>query len=167
MSHLERFKKIFALNSHKTSKLSYQRWVLRPIQLSLFLTTENCIKRDQGGPNERILYIYICPLFNLFPRRPKCWCDQRIRKLRIWVIKRVGEKHDVVNFLEPVISFNAITVRIPNWGKYFQCFSNLMEGIEKNLHSKNRDRFTHGLSIFRREVNDVLKVSDCYLYWLV
>ena len=33
-----------------------------------------------------------------------------------------------------------------------------MEGIEKNLHSKNRDRFTHGLSIFRREVNDVLKV---------
>ena len=40
----------------------------------------------------------------------------------------------------------------------FQCFENLMEGIEKNLHSKNRDRFTHGLSIFRREVNDVLKV---------
>jgi len=38
-----------------------------------------------------------------------------------------------------------------------KCFSNLMEGIEKNLHSKNRDRFTHGLSIFRREVNDVLK----------
>ena len=34
-----------------------------------------------------------------------------------------------------------------------------MEGIEKNLHSKNRDRFTHGLSIFRREVNDVLKVK--------
>jgi exportin-7 len=38
-----------------------------------------------------------------------------------------------------------------------KCFENLMEGIEKNLHSKNRDRFTHGLSIFRREVNDVLK----------
>ena len=34
-----------------------------------------------------------------------------------------------------------------------------MEGVEKNLHSKNRDRFTHGLSVFRREVNDVLKVS--------
>ena len=34
-----------------------------------------------------------------------------------------------------------------------------MEGIEKNLHSKNRDRFTHGLSVFRREVNDVLKVG--------
>ena len=33
-----------------------------------------------------------------------------------------------------------------------------MEGIDKNLHSKNRDRFTHGLSVFRREVNDVLKV---------
>jgi len=32
-----------------------------------------------------------------------------------------------------------------------------MEGIDKNLHSKNRDRFTHGLSVFRREVNDVLK----------
>ena len=41
-----------------------------------------------------------------------------------------------------------------------------MEGIEKNLHSKNRDRFTHGLSIFRREVNDVLKVKkiDIILY---
>ena len=38
-----------------------------------------------------------------------------------------------------------------------------MNGIEKNLHSKNRDRFTHGLSIFRREVNDVLKVL--YLEW--
>ena len=35
-----------------------------------------------------------------------------------------------------------------------------MEGIDKNLHSKNRDRFTHGLSVFRREVNDVLKVLD-------
>jgi len=38
-----------------------------------------------------------------------------------------------------------------------QCFEHLMEGIDKNLHSKNRDRFTHGLSVFRREVNDVLK----------
>jgi len=38
-----------------------------------------------------------------------------------------------------------------------KCFEHLMDGIEKNLHSKNRDRFTHGLSVFRREVNDVLK----------
>lgn len=39
-----------------------------------------------------------------------------------------------------------------------------MEGIEKNLHSKNRDRFTHGLSVFRREVNDVLKVSLIFYF---
>ena len=42
----------------------------------------------------------------------------------------------------------------------FKCFEHLMEGIDKNLHSKNRDRFTHGLSVFRREVNDVLKVFN-------
>ena len=53
-----------------------------------------------------------------------------------------------------------VTGRLENLASkcLFQCFETLMNGIEKNLHSKNRDRFTHGLSIFRREVNDVLKV---------
>ncbi|KFV02667.1 Exportin-7, partial [Tauraco erythrolophus] len=32
------------------------------------------------------------------------------------------------------------------------CFENLMEGIERNLLTKNRDRFTQNLSAFRREV---------------
>ncbi|TNN44937.1 Exportin-7 [Liparis tanakae] len=36
---------------------------------------------------------------------------------------------------------------------------NLMEGIERNLLTKNRDRFTQNLSVFRREVNDSMKNS--------
>ena len=30
-----------------------------------------------------------------------------------------------------------------------QCFENLMDGIERNLLTKNRDRFTQNLSVFR------------------
>ncbi|XP_032806398.1 exportin-7 isoform X1 [Petromyzon marinus] len=37
------------------------------------------------------------------------------------------------------------------------CFENLMEAIERNLLTKNRDRFTQNLAIFRRDVNDSLK----------
>uniref|UniRef100_A0A803V455 Exportin 7 n=1 Tax=Ficedula albicollis TaxID=59894 RepID=A0A803V455_FICAL len=40
------------------------------------------------------------------------------------------------------------------------CFENLMEGIERNLLTKNRDRFTQNLSAFRREVNDSMKNSS-------
>uniref|UniRef100_A0A674BTY2 Exportin 7 n=1 Tax=Salmo trutta TaxID=8032 RepID=A0A674BTY2_SALTR len=40
------------------------------------------------------------------------------------------------------------------------CFENLMEGIERNLLTKNRDRFTQNLSVFRREVNDSMKNSS-------
>ena len=36
-------------------------------------------------------------------------------------------------------------------------FENLMEGIERNLLTKNRDRFTQNLSVFRRDINDGLK----------
>merc|ERR1712126_658661 len=36
-------------------------------------------------------------------------------------------------------------------------FENLMEGIERNLLTKNRDRFTQNLSVFRRDINDSLK----------
>ncbi|XP_071792798.1 exportin-7-like [Asterias amurensis] len=39
------------------------------------------------------------------------------------------------------------------------CFKNLMDGIEANLRTKNRDRFTQNLSVFRRDVNDSLKTS--------
>jgi len=38
-----------------------------------------------------------------------------------------------------------------------RCFTNLMEGIECSLLSKNRDKFTQNLSVFRRDVNDSLK----------
>jgi len=38
-----------------------------------------------------------------------------------------------------------------------QWFENLMEGIERNLLTKNRDRFTQNLSVFRRDINDSLK----------
>ncbi|XP_067129437.1 exportin-7 isoform X3 [Centruroides vittatus] len=38
-----------------------------------------------------------------------------------------------------------------------QWFENLMEGIERNLLTKNRDRFTQNLSVFRRDINESLK----------
>ncbi|XP_064422812.1 ran-binding protein 17 [Latimeria chalumnae] len=38
-----------------------------------------------------------------------------------------------------------------------QCFENLMEGIERNLLIKNRDRFTQNMSIFRRDVTEALR----------
>ncbi|XP_074108339.1 ran-binding protein 16 isoform X2 [Cotesia typhae] len=38
-----------------------------------------------------------------------------------------------------------------------QWFENLMDGIEPNLLTKNRDRFTQNLSMFRRDINDSLK----------
>lgn len=38
-----------------------------------------------------------------------------------------------------------------------QWFENLMDGIERNLLTKNRDKFTQNLSTFRRDINDSLK----------
>ncbi|KAF8784840.1 Exportin-7 like protein [Argiope bruennichi] len=38
-----------------------------------------------------------------------------------------------------------------------QWFDSLMDGIERNLQTKNRERFTQNLSVFRRDVNDSLK----------
>jgi len=38
-----------------------------------------------------------------------------------------------------------------------QCFDALMEGIERNLSIKNKDRFTQNVSVFRRQVGDCLK----------
>ncbi|XP_045506236.1 exportin-7 [Colias croceus] len=37
------------------------------------------------------------------------------------------------------------------------CFDQLMGGVERNLLTKNRDRFTQNLSMFRRDINDLLK----------
>ena len=42
-------------------------------------------------------------------------------------------------------------------GSMMTWFENLMEGIERNLLTKNRDRFTQNLSVFRRDINDGLK----------
>lgn len=42
-------------------------------------------------------------------------------------------------------------------GAMAQWFENLMNGIERNLLAKNRDRFTQNLSVFRRDINDALK----------
>ncbi|XP_023948629.1 exportin-7-A [Bicyclus anynana] len=43
-----------------------------------------------------------------------------------------------------------------------QWFTGLMAGIERNLLTKNRDRFTQNLSMFRRDINDLLKGSPGY-----
>uniref|UniRef100_A0A915KAD7 Uncharacterized protein n=1 Tax=Romanomermis culicivorax TaxID=13658 RepID=A0A915KAD7_ROMCU len=37
------------------------------------------------------------------------------------------------------------------------CFNSLMDGIERNLSSKNKDRFTQNVSIFRRDIMECLK----------
>merc|ERR1712226_1504195 len=33
------------------------------------------------------------------------------------------------------------------------CFKSLMEGVERNVLTKNRDKFTQNLSVFRRDIN--------------
>jgi exportin-7 len=38
-----------------------------------------------------------------------------------------------------------------------QWFESLMDGIERNLLTKNRDRFTQNLAMFRRDINESLK----------
>lgn len=35
-----------------------------------------------------------------------------------------------------------------------------MDGVERNLLMKNRDRFTQNLSLFRRDINDSLKATQ-------
>ena len=46
-------------------------------------------------------------------------------------------------------------------------FENLMDGIERNLLTKNRDRFTQNLSVFRRsEYNDNLSSSSNFELFL-
>ncbi|XP_023345621.1 exportin-7 [Eurytemora carolleeae] len=42
-------------------------------------------------------------------------------------------------------------------GVMMSWFENLMDGIERNLLTKNRDRFTQNLSVFRRDINESLK----------
>jgi exportin-7 len=38
-----------------------------------------------------------------------------------------------------------------------QWFESLMDGIERNLLTKNRDKFTQNLSVFRRDITENLK----------
>jgi len=39
------------------------------------------------------------------------------------------------------------------------CLKNLMNGIERNLSLKNRDKFTQNIATFRRDLNECLKTS--------
>lgn len=41
-----------------------------------------------------------------------------------------------------------------------QWFDNLMEGVDRNLLTKNRNRFTQNLSMFRRDINDMMKQAN-------
>ena len=38
-----------------------------------------------------------------------------------------------------------------------ECFRNLMEGVEGTLSTKNRDKFTQNLAVFRRDINNFAK----------
>lgn len=40
-----------------------------------------------------------------------------------------------------------------------QAFNNLMDGIERNLTNKNKDRFTQNVAVFRRDIGEALKTS--------
>lgn len=57
------------------------------------------------------------------------------------------------NLRDQIISTQAPDKRGPMMG----WFEALMEGIERNLLTKNRDRFTQNLSVFRRDINESLK----------
>ncbi|TMW41063.1 hypothetical protein DOY81_013853 [Sarcophaga bullata] len=41
-----------------------------------------------------------------------------------------------------------------------QWFEDLMSGIERNVSSKNKEKFTHNLSSFRRDVVNLPKISN-------
>lgn len=41
-----------------------------------------------------------------------------------------------------------------------QWFEHLMEGVDRNLLTKNRNRFTQNLSVFRRDINDMMKQAS-------
>ncbi|XP_055337456.1 exportin-7-like isoform X2 [Paramacrobiotus metropolitanus] len=45
-------------------------------------------------------------------------------------------------------------------GQVANCFTILMDGVERNLSNKTRDRFTQNLSLFRRELNETQKGLD-------
>lgn len=57
------------------------------------------------------------------------------------------------NLRDQIISSQAPEKR----GPMMEWFEALMEGIERNLLTKNRDRFTQNLSVFRRDINESLK----------
>jgi hypothetical protein len=40
------------------------------------------------------------------------------------------------------------------------CIHNLMNGIERSLSLKNRDKFTQNIATFRRDINECLKASS-------
>jgi len=56
------------------------------------------------------------------------------------------------NLCEPNSEHGAI-----NYNEMRECFVHLMQGIEKNLHLKTKDRFTQNMTTFRREVSNLLK----------
>jgi exportin-7 len=45
----------------------------------------------------------------------------------------------------------------PKQAQYNQCFENLMTGVEQQLSTKNRDKFTQNLAVFRRDLNTFAK----------
>ncbi len=40
------------------------------------------------------------------------------------------------------------------------CINSLMNGIERSLSLKNRDKFTQNIATFRRDINECLKASS-------
>ena len=44
--------------------------------------------------------------------------------------------------------------------QYNQCFENLMAGVEQQLSTKNRDKFTQNLAVFRRDLNTFAKTPS-------
>jgi hypothetical protein len=40
------------------------------------------------------------------------------------------------------------------------CINNLMNGIERSLSLKNRDKFTQNIATFRRDINECLKSTN-------
>uniref|UniRef100_T1G0A4 Exportin-7/Ran-binding protein 17 TPR repeats domain-containing protein n=1 Tax=Helobdella robusta TaxID=6412 RepID=T1G0A4_HELRO len=53
-------------------------------------------------------------------------------------------------------------VPLPKQAAVAECFVKLMDGVEKSLSIKNRDKFTHNVTVFKHDFSDAMKVNEFY-----
>ncbi|XP_075248308.1 exportin-7-A-like [Convolutriloba macropyga] len=96
-----------------------------------------------------------------------CTLDQLIT----FMYKKFSKQKKNKNSLEPPVSAQFLQVTETH-GELFdqmldekraagvtQAFNSLMEGIERNLSNKNKDKFTQNVAVFRRDISEALRSS--------